>query len=270
MKEYNILQPIFWSFFSKGLYRDVAQNWRGNAFLYLFILLAICWIPAAYLMHQGINSFLNSRIIVSVVEQMPIIKIHNGEVSIDQPSPHFIRDPQSNKILAIIDTSGQITSLAKTRALVLLTKDKLYVRRSAKEVRVYDLKRVDNREITKTFLYHILNFAKAWGVVLLYPILLIVSYLYRIMQALLYALFGMLVFAKITKASLNYQQLLRLSIIAVTPAIILGTVFNFFSIIFPYQWTTYFVMTLLYLFFAIRVNSRVNSEVDSGVESDGE
>lgn len=254
MKKYNIFHPILLSFFSKDLYRDVARNWRGNAFFYLFILLAICWIPATYLMHQGMNTFLENRM-VPLIKQMPTIKIHHGEVSIDQPSPYIIREPHTNRIIAIINTSTEITSPAQTKALLLLTKDKLYVRHSEKEMRVYSLKRFDNQEITKVLLLRIVNFVKTWGVFLLFPLLLIVSYLYRILQALLYAAVGTLVFAKISKASLDYQQILRLSIIAVTPAIILSTVLSFFHINFSYQWTLYFIITLLYLFFAIKVNS---------------
>lgn len=254
MKKYNLFHPILFSFFSKDLYRDVARNWHGNAFFYLFILLAICWIPATYLMHKGINTFLENRV-VPLVKQMPTIKIRNGEASIDQPSPYIIRAPYSNRIIGIINTSGLLTIPTQTKALFLLTKDKFYIRRSKGEMRVYELKRLGNREFTKPFFFRIINFAKAWGASLLYPLLLIVSYLYRILQALLYAALGTLVFAKITKSSLDYQQILRLSIIAVTPAIILSTLLSFFSISFAYQWTLYFLVTILYLFFAIRLNS---------------
>ena len=41
MKQYNILQAIVMSFYSKNLYRDVAKNWGGKAFLYLFLFLKI-------------------------------------------------------------------------------------------------------------------------------------------------------------------------------------------------------------------------------------
>ncbi|MCI0404254.1 MAG: hypothetical protein L0212_12175, partial [Acidobacteria bacterium] len=61
MRKYSILQPLLLSFYSKDLYQDVGQHWRGTGFLYLFLLLALAWIPIALKVHTGFVQWLNEN-----------------------------------------------------------------------------------------------------------------------------------------------------------------------------------------------------------------
>ncbi len=80
------------------------------------------------------------------------------------------------------------------------------------------------------------------------------SFLYRVIQAIVYAAIGCLIFARLAKVDISYQAMVRLSIIAVTPAIIISTVLQYCSISFNYEWTLYFLLTMLYLIYGIRAN----------------
>ncbi|MBU1628661.1 MAG: DUF1189 domain-containing protein, partial [Gammaproteobacteria bacterium] len=54
-----------------------------------------------------------------------------------------------------------------------------------------------------------------------------------------------------SKHSVKYETAYRLTLVAVTPAIILGTLLSIFRIHYPYQLLFYFVLSMGYLFFAI-------------------
>ncbi len=119
MKKFSIIHIPVLSFFSKELYIDVGQNWKGVNFLYLLLLLAVCLIPTMIKIHADVTDFVNNEAPV-IVNQVPEIAITDGQVSIKETQPYYIKDPDSDKILAIIDTTGQIESLENTDALCLL------------------------------------------------------------------------------------------------------------------------------------------------------
>lgn len=87
--------------------------------------------------------------------------------------------------------------------------------------------------------------------VLLYPFALLSSYVYRIIQALIYAAVGLL-FASSCKVSLSYGALLRLAVVAMTPCIIIKTVFALAGVQLPCTiLLLYFLITLAYLYFGV-------------------
>ena len=111
MKKYSIIHVPVLSFFSKALYRDVAVHWKtGLCFAYLLLLLAICLIPTA-IETNAIFSGLIENQAPAIVKQVPEITITDGKASIAEPQPYYIKAPDSDDNLAVIDTTGSITSL---------------------------------------------------------------------------------------------------------------------------------------------------------------
>lgn len=266
MKKYNVFQAIVLSFFSKELYQDVAKNWRGFAFSYLLLVLAIFWLPATFQMYFYMHNFV-TKTTPQIVQQLPTITLKDGQASIDKPSPYFIRTPD-NHILAVIDTSGQFTSPDQTQGVVLLTKDKLYIKRNATEVRQYELKNTEDMVITQTKVYNFLHLVKNWGLFIVYPILVIGSWIYRVIETLIYAIIGTLIFANIMKVKLEYQQILRIAVMAVTPPIVLSTVLDFFFITFPYQFFLYFIIAMAYIVYGINANRKATSPEEIAVTAE--
>jgi len=256
MKKFSIIHIPLLSFFSKELYRDVALNWKGvGAVLgYLLLLLAVCWIPAMVEMHIGFANFVDNEA-PKLVEQVPEIKITDGQVSIEQPQPYYINDPDSNDVLAIIDTTATITSLEDPNAMCLLTKNNIMWRESELEIRTIDLPEVKNFVLNSERIMGWLHTAGKFLVIIIYPFALLGSYLYRIVQALIYAAIGLL-FAKWCKIVLPYLALLRLAIVAVTPCIIVSTVFSVADVYLPYGWLFYLLVALGYLFYAVNACSQ--------------
>ena len=236
------------SFFSKKLYIDVGLNWKGVNFLYLLLLLTVCWIPTMIMVHRGIADFVNNDA-PAIVNQLPQITITDGQVSIKEPQPYYITDLDSNNPLAIIDTTGQIESLEDTDAFCLLTANKIITQQSDFEIRTYDLSEIEAFALDSERVTAWLHIARKFLAPAIYPFAVFGSYAYRIVQVLIYAAIGLL-FASLCKTTLSYAALIRLAVVAVTPCIIVGTILNLADSSIPNY--LYLLAALAYLFFAIK------------------
>ncbi len=254
MRRYTLVHSLWQSFYSRDFYQDVGQNWPGVGFLYLLLLLALVWIPSMVKLHQAFGSFA-AKEGQAMIQQFPRILIKRGEVSVDPPGPHYIRDAETGRPFVVIDTSAEAGAIDQfPDGVVLLTKTKLIVRKAAgNETRAYDLSHVDNFSLDRSDLERWLKMARSGLALLVYPFALLFSFIYRIVQALLYGVFG-LMFAAILKIRLGYQALVRLSAVAVTPAIILDTVRDLASKQIPMWWLFCFLLAMGYLFFAVKSN----------------
>ncbi len=247
---YRIWQTPPLAFFSPALYRDVALRWKGVAFGYLLLLLTLCWIPGAIKIHQSFAFFVDEEAPL-VIEQIPEISIINGQAFIDHPQPYTIHDPETGAPLVVIDTTGTITSLEQTDALGLVTSREAIFQKSAIETRSFRFETVDRYTLNQEKITHWLSIAKDWAAPVLYPFCILVSFAYRIIQALIYACFGLLI-VYLFKGKLPFDALLRLSVIAITPAIIIGSLFDATAISPPWAGLWFFLLSMGYLTFGIR------------------
>lgn len=252
MKKYSLLHPPLLSFFSKDLYRDVGQNWKGIAALYLLLLLAFCWIFETWPVNTKVSQFIINEA-PPFIEQIPEITIQDGNVSINESVPYFIHDPESNDVIAIIDTSGQYTSLDNTEAYLLLTKNKLIARQSETETRIYDLSQIDEFFVDQTTVNKIVGIFKTSFPFVFYVCAVIFSFIYRLIQVLIYGAIGLLL-CKVAKVSLDYQALVRLAVIAITPVVLLDTVLEITGFKIPLFGLVAFAIAMCYLYLGVSAN----------------
>lgn len=254
MKRYLLFQALYLSFFSKDFYQDVRKNWKGTVFLYLLVLLALTWIPVMVSMHAGLSAFVDNEA-PKYINQIPKITIIKGEVSLDRPAPYTIIVPDTKAPLVVIDPSGKITSLDQTPAFVLLTKTKFMTRQQNRaETRIYDLSQIQSFTIEQEQVNGWVQAFRKWFAFVAYPFALAFSYTYRIVQILLYAAIGML-FVSTLKTSLDYMDVVRLTAVAITPAVILNTAHSLLNFHVPYFWLFCFLIAMGYLFFAVKANA---------------
>lgn len=254
MKLFTIFHPLVMAFYSKALYQDVARHWKGIGALYLLMLLVITWLPMIFIGNLGVKAFIDHEL-PPYVAQVPIVTINNGELTVDKPVPYHIRDVETGKTVVLVDTSGKTQNLQQTSALVLVTKHEVMIRNTAKnQIRQYEFQQGIDFSFDKADVASWLQVVGKWLLIILFPLIIAVSYAYRIVQALIYGAIG-LFFSAILKAKLSFQQSMRLAIIAVTPAVMLSTLFDFLGIGFPFMYVSYFALTLVYLFFAVYSNS---------------
>ena len=254
MKKFSIIHIPVLSFFSKDFYREVGLQWKGICFGYLLLLLAICWIPMMVRIHKGFAGFVKNDA-PTIVDQVPEITITDGQVSIDEPEPYYIKIPDTNDNLAVIDTTGSIKSPADANAFFLLTNNLIITRQSDFETRSFELSQDKSFTVDSARITGWLNTIKKGLVIIMYPIALLSSYAYRIVQALIFAAIGLL-FASMCRVSLSYGVLLRLAVVAMTPCMIVKTVFGLAAVYFPCIGLLYIVITLAYLYFGIHACSQ--------------
>src|SRR6185369_1156164 len=252
MKRYSIFHPLVLSFFSKDLYRDVGKNWRGTGLLYLFLVLALFWIPTVIKGHLGFTRWIDKDA-KALTQQIPPITIINGHASTNVPLPYFIKDPKTGESLALIDTRDN-SEAGNTSVPLVLTETKLITNKSATETRIYDLSSVGNFSVDQTRVEGWLGTARQWFFPALYPLGVLFSFIFRGIQVLIYALIGLL-FARMLNANLDYQTLMRLAAISITPVLVLNLLLEFVPVHIPGWLLLGIIIELGYLFFAVKVNA---------------
>ena len=253
MKRYRFFQAPAMAFFSPSFYKDVGLNWKGTGFAYLLLLLAICWVPTFIQFQLSVANYVENKA-PAIISQIPPIIIIKGEASADVTQPYKIIDPDSGKVLVLIDTIGKTVSREKIESIALLTKTEAIIKKSDVETRIFSLKKIEFFVLDKQKVSSWLKMFRNYGALVLFLFFVIVSFVFRILQLLIYAVIGLL-FTKICKTKHSYQTLLRLSVMAITPVIIISTVVEIAAIKIPLQSLLYFIAAMGYLFFGVKIVS---------------
>ena len=252
MSQYNIFEAIFMSFYSSDLYRDVGQNWGGKIFLYLFMLMLLVSAGSAIPMQISLNRIYKENADI-VMAQLPIIKITAGKLSTPEVKPFLITLPSAKQPLLIIDTSGKYTNLTDTDGVALVTEKQIFIQHKEHETRIYQIsKDYDGEYKPDKVNDYIKRFVSlAWIAIFLF--LLIFYFIFRLLQALIYALIGKL-YSVISGASVNYGTILQVTIMALTPALVLQTIMEIAGHTFPHHTLAYFLITMTYIIVGINAN----------------
>ncbi len=181
-------------FFSGALNRDVARNWRGIGLRLLLLVLVITWIAAGIKMDRAVKHFANDEF-PGVVQDFPPITIKDGVVSSPVDQPYYMKDKQTGKTFAVLDTTGTITSLDQAdNAILLLTENKIHYRDNSNpgQVKIQDLSKVKNFYVDRTIVTNWVAWGSKWASWVLIPIALVFSFIYRLIQGLIYGAIGMI------------------------------------------------------------------------------
>lgn len=254
MRQYNALQAIYMSFYSRQLYRDVAANWGAYSFLYLLFILALSWIVMTVQIQTGLNR-IYTKASDEFVMQIPVMTIKNGKMSTPEARPYFVKDLKNHEDIAIIDTTGKYTNLETAKVDLLVTSKEVILKPKPNEIRIdqfpANLNMVIEPQVVNQYVKGYVDYA--W--VLLFPAFLLISFFYRVIQALIYSLFGK-IFAKVKKIHLSYGKILQISLVSITPVLVIAPIFNFFGIVVVYSGLFYFLLGMIYLFFGINANKK--------------
>lgn len=251
MKKYHIFESLFLSFYSKSLYRDVAAAWQGLGMLYLLLVLAICWLPFSYDFQRFLNQ-ISSQLLPKIIEQMPTIFINQGKLSIDRPVPYSVQLPGNGATLVVFDTSGRFTSLEKLSAIMLITQDKIIVRSTdSGSIQTYPMAKLKDGKVTRSQFREYANKIVFLSSILMYPLSVLVSFLYRFLQVLVLGLVGLLI-AYLCRVKITYKMSVRLAVVAFTPMLFIVTLIEYFSWPVPFLWLVSLLLIFGYLVFAIR------------------
>ncbi len=251
-RRYTLLHPLFMAFFSKSLYQDVGRNWKGPGLVFLFSTVALCTIPFVLLLQWELSDVLNEQA-PRIVRQMPAIKISKGKVSIDKPEPYYVKDDKSGDPLIIFDTTGKVRSLAGSKAVMLVSQAAVTVRNEDGRTRTIDLSGVDDFSLDRRLLYTWIEELSKSLFFILYPLAVFFSFLIRLIEVVILALLASLL-TKSPGPPLSYRTYMRLAAVSMTPAMVLGALFNIAGSVLALWWLTSIPLTAAYLLFAVKVN----------------
>lgn len=252
MSQYNIFKAIIMSFYSKRLYQDVAVNWGGKAFLYLLLIVALSWAVHTVFYQLALNQAFNLYG-GELISQFPTITLKDGKLSTPENHPYLIKNPVTKEDLILIDTTGQTTSLAQTKAAVLVTQTGVISQTKPNEMRTdvfpAHLNAVIVPQKVQDYVAHYLGYA--W--IFIFIVSVIGAYIFRIMQTLIYGVFGK-IFAAIGNTPIRYIQVVQIAMVAITPGIIIRTILDVFGIMLPFENLLFFILAMLYMIYGIAAN----------------
>ncbi len=250
MSPYRFWNIPFYSCYSAHLYLYVARAWQGVGLLYLFFVLALCSMITTYRLALVMESVVQERV-MPIIGKIPVLTFEQGLLSVPGPQPLVIQDPVTELPMVVIDTSGQTTSLEEHGAPLLLLKDRALARQGSEGERALEFAGLDGVQLDNDTIRSGLQRAMGFIKPLAYIPVLVMEFVYRLLQALLYAVGGLL-FASLLKVSLPYAVLLRLTCVAMTPSLLLTALLELFGMGMPLGGLLFFILSQLYLYFAVR------------------
>jgi hypothetical protein len=262
MRRDSLLQALLLSFGSADAYRGAARRRHGRALVYLLVLAAVTTALVVVRLHEAVGR-IATREAPPLIAQLPEIAIRRGEASVAAPTPHVIRAPETGRALAIIDTSGAVTSLEGSEARVLLTRTQVMFRRNDTEIRVFDLAGVDRFDVGPERAGRWARAAAAWLAPLAAPLVLAGLYALRLLQAL----FGaglVLAIAPLRRVRLDVAAAMRLAALAITPPTLLLDLAGFLGAQVPYAGLAWAALATAWTVFAVRACERPEAPHEAG------
>ncbi len=240
---------VFKSFYLVDLYDEVKNVWQGRGLLYLFFLLAIASILHTSAISRSFSSFVSNELPV-ILESLPVIQVENGQASLEAKQP-FVLESKGQPI-AIFDTTGSVVSLENTDAMILITRSTLQFRwMGGGNVSEAPLSDLGDIVISKENILSWANDIKSVLPFVLYPVALAIGYIYRILQVLAYAILARVWLVQ-KAPGLDFDTILRLTAVSVTPAVVIEAAFVFTGIQFPVIGIFYQFVAAAYVFQTMR------------------
>ncbi len=249
MRRYSLFQALPLSFFSRDLYRDVGRNWKGVGLIYLLLLVTLITLSILFRMQLAITQWARDDG-VRMVDQLPTIRIQHGVVQVDRATPITITDRRGTAI-AIIDTSSSPVSLEGSKAEALLTRNRLYVRKSAAETRVFDLSRIESFTLDRARAKRWLRMLTTLLAVAIVPFILVGLYAFRLIQQLIGSVVIFLI-ARASNLQLDFSARMRVAAVALTPALLIEVVLFLANVSPPFWGLVWCAITLGCYVFAVR------------------
>ncbi|MEZ5692034.1 MAG: DUF1189 family protein [Rickettsiales bacterium] len=262
MQNTSILRAIPKAFYSGDIYREVARDWQGFGFLYMFVLTLIISVLATVVL-----IFYTSAIDLKkpfdfefFINQAPVMTISNGVLSTDVPMPYYIKD-QKGVAVGIIDTDRPVTDWSERmdeyNVYFVIGKDMVLVKKGSRttEKRLFNIPKntneIINQSYLRSFVLDIIN--NLWIIVIVVMIIAFIgSYLFGIVSLLVYGLLG-LVINLFMKTDLSYKDFVRLSAVAATASSLFVALL---LVGINVSLWVYFFVDMIYLLFATKVNQR--------------
>ncbi len=257
MKDFSPAQAPVMTFFSTPFYRDLLRNGKGLGFIYLFLLLFVCWSMQSVKLYLMVQSGMNSKEVTTLVSQLPSMDCKNGKLSIDKDSPYAMTI--EGKSIVVFDTSGKLTDPDQAGVPVLVTENGFVAKKESGDTQTVPWTQLKSDfSFNQADLKSLLGNVAPWltGIAFVFGFFVWVGHL---IMALLYGLFGLIMDEK----KLGYTSMVRLASFAMTPAILISVLQNMIGFALPVYWLISIPMTLGFMYFGSRSVIKDDSPVSA-------
>lgn len=243
------ISALWESFFSKSLYSEAFYSWKGIGFLSLLLLVAVHTVIIFAKIHLGVRSFVHHDA-PFVVRQVPPITFKDGKASTPEAKAYEIRASDNGALIAIIDTRISHPPADLGGAPIFLAGESIMVEKSADEQRSYGYDSMENRTVDQKTINYWLDFAGAWAGLICAPFVFAFLVVWRLIQLLFFSLATLLA-CSILGLEGNYAAKLRLTAMALIPALVVGILLPELNIAFFVYLLLFCAVVTGYIFFGV-------------------
>lgn len=245
-------------FYDRAFYGDVAASWRGRGFAFLALVVVIYSVPAALLVMQMANRFIDEEL-PYVLPQVPVITVTNGKAALEEGQGTVYLKTREGEVVAKIsmdedDAAADEVDVAEIPLLV--DADNLMVQSNGEEVvRVAWYEALPNVIIDQTFLRDAISGVKGWMYFFLLVVTPAMHVLLLLVNALLYALVGT-VFARMSNMQLSFASHYQLVMVAQGCALLVVLALRLFAWalgIPATSWVTEMLLVLFFIWYGVRL-----------------
>jgi|GEM_PF-5765107 len=126
LQKFDLYHALWKSFYSQEFYHDVAFQWQGTCIGYLFILICLAFGVFCIQLQFSWQMFLQTDV-APLLTQLPVMQIEGGKISTRQPGRYEIHDIATQRMVAVIDTSSPDLPKDDKDATVLISQDKIHL-----------------------------------------------------------------------------------------------------------------------------------------------
>ncbi len=243
-------RALWLSFFSRSLYQSVARQWQGIGSLYLLIVSALVVMPITMQIRDGYLTFIENELPL-YLDDLPELTIQNGQASTPEDHPYIINDKGTTDPFIVVDTTGQYTDLDQTSAAVLITADRISIRKNDVSTQSYSFSELGDMTIDRSAIETFMATTGKFIMPFAYIVLIAISWFWRFTQAMGYALIaGWL--AKRQGVTMRYNSFVRVCAVALTPAMLLDMAIGLLNLPLPFAGALFVVLEVMYVRFAIQ------------------
>lgn len=244
---------VYQCWYSPRIYREAAHTWRGLGYQYLVLLLVTLWALAAIHVQFLVNDFVEGYL-RPLVNDFPQGEIKKGVVIIDKPGGVYqVKDRRNGRLVFDFDLRDGAPFPEKSKDGFFFRRNGYLIQYQGRQASYIYGANTDFK-LDKVPAYRAMQLAEAWSGLAVLGTLWLASFLFCALQVLVYALLGKLL-AILNRRRLNYTQLVRLSVVAITPALIIDTIQRLLCAGIPAWTLTSIGLTIGYLIFGIRANT---------------
>lgn len=244
------LKILYKSFFDRSVYVESMLKRKGIFFLYIAMLTFIFACPLLMNLSSKYSSFFKEELLPAC-RQIPAIEIAGGKLTYEGPETLAIKMKNEGRDLAVFHSGDSIKDIDQVNAYVLVLSDKI-ITHTPSGKRIVDIKGSGKEfSISAGFFDMWVRVISIALLIILIPVMILGIFIRRIVHIAVFALIAFIVFRIKKTADIKFAQCWRLSVVAVTPVVLVLAFFNFMYS--PGAMGTFLniVMTGSYLYFGI-------------------